>query len=387
MASTPPHGSSSGDPSSGQKWTGRARVSAPVPTRSTPPPVYGSPRTPVTPPPRQNPVTRPGRRPRWGRILLVALAVLVLIAGAGLVSSYLWVKNVDNDLKRTDPFAQLTGRPQKLADGTLNILLVGSDSRAEDPSIGERSDTLVIMHIPASHDQAYLTSIPRDTWVHVPLSADGQNGDTMAKINAAYAWGGLPLTVQTVEEYTGVRMDHVAVIDFAGFVQVVDALGGVDMNVEQTITSIHPPYRVFQAGPNTFNGDEALDYVRQRYQFPDGDFARMRHQQEFLKAVLDKAVSKGTVTNLGTFKDFVSSVASAMTVDKDFSLIDLGWQFHSLRSDNLTFIISPNLGSDTIDGQSVVVSDRENASGYYDAMAHDTLTEWLAQHPNVNPGG
>src|SRR3954466_1931410 len=120
MASTPPpYGSSGNDPSPGQKWTRRARVSAPAPTRSTPPPTYGSPRTPVTPPPRQTPVTRPGRRPRWGRILGVALAVLVLIAGAGLVTSYLWVKNVDNDLKRTDPFAQLTGRPQKLADGTL----------------------------------------------------------------------------------------------------------------------------------------------------------------------------------------------------------------------------------------------------------------------------
>jgi LCP family protein required for cell wall assembly len=317
----------------------------------------------------------------------VALAVLLLIAGIGVVSSYLWVKDVDNDLKRTDPFAQLTGRPQKLADGTVNILLVGSDSRAEDPSIGERSDTLVIMHIPASHDRAYLTSIPRDTWVHVPLSADGQNGDTMAKINAAYAWGGLPLTVQTVEEFTGVRMDHVVVIDFAGFVQVVDALGGVDMNIEQTITSIHPPNRVFHEGPNTLNGEEALDYVRQRYQFPDGDFARMRHQQEFLKAVLDKAVSKGTVTNLNAFKDFVASVANAITVDKDFSLIDLGWQFHSLRSENMTFMISPNLGSDTIDGQSVVVSDRDTASGLYDAMAHDTLADWLAQHPNPNQGG
>jgi LCP family protein required for cell wall assembly len=387
MASTPPHSGSSNDPSPGQRWTGRARVSAPETPRSTPPPVYGSPRTPVTPPPRQTPVTRPGRRPRWGRIVMVGLAVLLLIAGIGVVSSYLWVKDVDNDLKRTDPFAQLTGRPQKLAEGTRNILLVGSDSRAEDPSIGERSDTLVIMHIPASHDRAYLTSIPRDTWVHVPLSADGQNGDTMAKINAAYAWGGLPLTVQTVEEYTGVRMDHVAVIDFAGFVQVVDALGGVDMTVEQTVTSIHPPYRVFHEGPNTFNGEEALDYVRQRYQFPDGDFARMRHQQEFLKAVVDKAVSKGTVTNLNTFKDFVSSVANAITVDKDFSLIDFGWQFHSLRSDNLTFMISPNLGSDTIDGQSVVVSDRANASSYYDAMAHDTLADWLTQHPNANAGG
>ena len=121
--------------------------------------------------------------------------------------------------------------------------------------------------------------------MHVPESPDGQNGDTKAKINAAYAWGGLPLMVQTVEEYTGVRMDHVALIDFAGFKEVTDALGGVDMNVEQTITSIHTPYRTFKTGRTTSTATEALDYVRQRNQFADGDFARMRHQQQFLKAL------------------------------------------------------------------------------------------------------
>jgi LCP family protein required for cell wall assembly len=392
MASDPPHrGSNSHDSNGTQRWTGRASVgSSPVPSRPAPPPpppVYPT----STKPSSGYPKTRPGVRPRWGRIFLVGLAVLALVAGAGLISSYLWFRHVDDGLKRTDPFAALEGRPQKVVDGTLNILLVGSDSRDPDmPSVEggpARTDTLVIMHIPASHDKAYLVSIPRDTWVYVPESPDGQNGDTMAKINASYAWGGLPLTVETVERFTGVRMDHVALIDFNGFIKVTDALGGVDLNIEQSIVSIHEPYRTFTAGPNHLDGAEALDYVRQRYQFPDGDFARMRHQHEFLKALLDKAVSRGTVTNLGTFKDFVSSVASALTVDKDFSLIDLGWQFRSLRSQNLTFLVSPNLGGDDIDGQSVVVSDKQNASELYDAIARDTLAAWVAQHPTVVEGG
>ena len=123
------------------------------------------------------------------------------------------------------------------------------------------------------------------------------------------------------------------------------------MTVDETIDSIHPPYRRFEAGPRHFTGVEALDYVRQRYQFVDGDFTRIKHQQMFLKALLDKAVSVGTVTNIGNLKDFVSSVASAMIVDKDFSLIDLAWQFHSLRSDDLNFLVTPNLGTDT-DGRS-----------------------------------
>jgi LCP family protein required for cell wall assembly len=268
-------------------------------------------------PSRGYPRTRPGVRPRWGRILLVGLAVLALVAGAGVLTSYLWFRGVDDGLNRTDPFAALEGRPQKVVDGTLNILLVGSDSRDPDqPSVEggpARTDTIVIMHIPASHDRAYMVSIPRDTWVYVPESPDGQNGDTMAKINAAYAWGGLPLTVETVERYTGVRMDHVALIDFNGFIKVTDALGGVDMNIEQSIVSIHEPYRQFTAGPNHLTGAEALDYVRPALPVPGRRLRPHRHQHEFLKALLDKAVSRGTVTNLGTFKEFVTSVASALT--------------------------------------------------------------------------
>jgi LCP family protein required for cell wall assembly len=239
-------------------------------------------------------------RPHWGRIAFVGVLLLTLLFGAGILVSYLWANGVDNSLRREDPFAALEGRPPKLVDGALNILLLGTDSQDPDAdptsttsSIGtKRSDTMVMAHIPASHDKAYLVSIPRDLWVHIPPSQDGQNGNTMAKINAAYSWGGMALAVQTVENYTGVRIDHVALVDFAGFVKVTDALGGVDMTVDQTITSIHPPYRQFQAGLRHFNGEEALDYVRQRYQFTDGDFTRMRHQQMFLKALLDKATSE-----------------------------------------------------------------------------------------------
>jgi LCP family protein required for cell wall assembly len=319
------------------------------------------------------------------------VAVLTLVAGLGVLTSYLWVKGVDDGLKRTDPFAALEGRPPKVVEGTLNILLLGTDSRDPNSSADGpgpwRTDTIVLMHIPATQDRAYLISLPRDLWVHVPPSPDGQNGDTMAKLNAAFAWGGEALMVQTVEQYSGVHIDHVALIDFGGFVQVTDAVGGVDMMVEETITSIHPPFRTFTAGMNHFNGEEALDYVRQRYQFPDGDFARIRHQHMYLKALLDKAVSLGTVTNISNMKSFVSSVANAMTVDREFSLIDLGWQFRGLRSENMVFLTSPTAGTDMIGDQSVVLSDRENASAMFDAVANDTLANWLAANPVPTPGG
>jgi LCP family protein required for cell wall assembly len=333
-------------------------------------------------------------RPRWGRIALVSALALMLIAGLGGLGTYLWLSNVNEGLNRTDPFEQVANRPPKVAEGSLNILLLGTDSRDPDAPIDQpgkwRTDTIVLMHIPASHDKAYLFSFPRDLWVHVPASADGQNGNTMAKINAAYAWGGLPLMVQTVEEYTGVRMDHVVLIDFAGFRKVVDAVGGVDMRIERTITSVHRPYRKFTKGTMHLNGSQALDYIRQRKQFPDGDFARMRHQQQFLRALMDKAVSAGTVSNPFRLRDFVNSVADAIVVDQQFSLIDLGWQFRGLRSSDLVFFTSPHQGTGDINGESVVLSDREKALSLYQAVANDAVGAWMAQNapsPSAPAGG
>ncbi|WP_433212148.1 LCP family protein [Dactylosporangium sp. CS-047395] len=368
----------------------RARVSrANAPTSPSSPGVYGR---PGSPPPPDRPGRTPGNggqysgrkkiRPRWGRIALVAgagILVLALLAGLG---GYIYYRNVDAGLNRDDPFSQITdGRPPKVADGALNILLLGSDSRDPDNGgkAGEwRTDTMIMLHIPADHQKAYLISMPRDLYVHIPKSKTTPYGNTNAKLNASFSWGGTPLTVQTIEEYTKVRMDHVLLIDFGGFKQVIDALGGIDMNIEKDITSIHPPKRQFKKGMNHLNGDEALDYARQRYQFADGDFARMRHQQEMMKAILDKAVSSGTVTSPTKLNSFLKAVTKAMTVDKDFSLADMALQFRNLRSDDLTFMVSPNDGSKKIGGEDVVVPDKEKATSLYDAVRNDKMADWMA---------
>src|SRR5207248_207934 len=155
--------------------------------------------------------------------------------------AYLYTSQLDGQVNKTDPFSQITGgRPAKVTPGAMNILLLGSDSRNPDNDKNNtdqsRSDTIILMHIQADHKHAYLISIPRD--LYVPIPDHGRD-----KINAAFAYGGLPLVIQTVEGLTGVHIDHLAIIDFAGFEKVTDALGGVDMNVEKTITSIHKPFR------------------------------------------------------------------------------------------------------------------------------------------------
>ncbi|KXK62555.1 transcriptional regulator [Micromonospora rosaria] len=334
-----------------------------------------------------------GRRPRWGRIALVAGVVVLVLALVGGGGAWLYTRSLNNDLARTDPFSEITGgRPAKKVDGALNILLVGSDSRDPDAPIDQsskwRADTVIVMHIPSNHQQAYLVSIPRDLYVPIPESANADCGSgNRAKINAAFAFGGLPLAVRTVECFTDVRIDHVMAIDFAGFKQVTDALGGVELKVERTITSIHKPYRKFEKGTNHMNGAEALDWIRQRKQFPDGDFARMRHQQEFLRALMDKAASSGTLANPPKLNAFLRSVTDAVTVDQNFSLGDMALQFRNLRGENLTFVTSPHIGSQTINGESVVVSDREKALAMYRAISADTMADWMKANEKTEENG
>jgi LCP family protein required for cell wall assembly len=331
------------------------------------------------------------RKPRWGRILLVFGLALLLLAGVLAGAGAYYYHKLNSNVAKVDPFSQLTGgRPPKTVEGALNILLLGSDSRDPDSKAapGEwRTDTMIVMHIPKNHDKAVLISIPRDLYVYIPKSQSNPSlGNTRAKINAAFAWGGLPLAVQTIEGFTGVRMDHVILIDFGGFKQVTDALGGVDLNIEQDVTSIHPPFRHFSKGMNHLGGDEALDYVRQRKQFAEGDFARMRHQQQFLKALMKKATDTGTMTNLPRLKSFLDAVTKAIVVDKDFSLVDMALQFRNIKGENLTFMVSPFSGTQDINGENVVVSDKAKAASLYEAVANDTVDTWVAEHsPSPKP--
>lgn len=321
----------------------------------------------------------------------MAVLGLALCAGLGGAGLWLYGRFLEGGFGRTDPFSALTqGRPPETLNGAQNILLVGTDlAHPESPSDvpGQaRTDTIILMHIPSSQDHAYLISLPRDLWVSVPQKAtDPDCGTRRAKINSAYSWGELPLLVRTVECFTAVRITHVVQIDFGGFQQVVDALGGVDMPIERDIVSIHPPYREFKQGMMHLNGAEALDYTRQRKQFPDGDFARMRHQQQLLKIMLDKAASTETLTNPMKFNNFVQAVIRAVKVDKDFKLLDMAIQFRGLRSNDLTFLTSPYASTDEIGGQSVVLSDRVKAAALYNAIASDRMAEWASANIAASP--
>jgi LCP family protein required for cell wall assembly len=327
--------------------------------------------------PQQQAAT-PGRR-RWLRIVVVIVAVLAALGGGGALAATLYARDIDGDIGRMEAFDQVPqqARPvkEKAAGDAMNFLILGSDTRDPETTGGSRSDTIILLHLQADRSGAQAVSIPRDTWVHIPRSADGRHGNTEAKINAAYAWGGTPLMVQTVEDYTGVRIDHVMMADFAGFQEIVDAVGGVDIDVEEPFTSTHSlspeGVRTFKAGPQTMDGATALDYARERYAFKDGDFARIRHQHQVIKAVLSKASSGGVLTNPARLNSFLRATAGAVTVDKTLNIFGMAGELRELRGENVTFYTSPTAGTGTRGDQSVVLADRAKAKVFFDAVRRD----------------
>ncbi|MFI6780061.1 LCP family protein [Micromonospora sp. NPDC050276] len=331
------------------------------------------------PEPTEAPQSR-RRRPRWQKVALITFLVVALLGGGGLIAGGLYFRSINSGIERVDAFADVPeeGRPQAAAKGALNMLILGSDSRDPEGTAGSRTDSIILAHIPKDRSSAQLVSIPRDTWVPVPRSKDGNNGGRDAKINAAYAWGGVPLMVQTVEKFTDVRIDHVMIIDFAGFVEIIDALGGVDIDSEKSFTSIHPPFRTFKQGMQRMDGEAALDYSRQRKQFADGDFARIRHQQQVIRAIMDKAASGGILTNPTRLNSFVKASSSAVSVDQEMSLLDMATDLRNLRGGNMTFLTSPTKGTGRVGSESVVFANTEQARTFYGAVRRDAVPEILA---------
>ncbi|MDG4825201.1 LCP family protein [Asanoa sp. WMMD1127] len=359
MSSRPPHA----DPDS-------TAVISPVPTDGS-----DGPDKPGDPP------VRHGRRRRWRRVLVIVLAAVLLLVGGGALAATLYVRSVDGDIERIEAFDAVpeAARPPKVeaAKDALNFLVLGSDSRDPANASGSRSDTIILLHLTKDRSSAQMVSIPRDTWLHVPPTKDGKRGDADAKINAAFAWGGVPLMVQTVESYTKVRIDHVAMVDFAGFKEIVDALGGVEIDVEESFTSTHSlnpdSIRHFRKGPQTMDGAAALDYARERFAFKDGDFARIRHQQQVIKAILNKASSGGILTNPGRLNGFLRATADAVAVDGTLNLFDMAMELRHLRSDNLSFFTSPSKGTGMVGDQSVVLPDPTKARELFDAVRRDDV--------------
>ncbi|MFE9691782.1 LCP family protein [Micromonospora sp. NPDC005806] len=335
-----------------------------------------------------------GRRRRWWprrRLAQVAAVIAILafvVIGGGGLGSWLYVRSLENQVDKLDAFQGLQEeqRPVRAADSALNFLVVGKD-RAEPGDIVSRTDTIMLFHVPHSRDRAQLISIPRDTWTTIPqsLPEDG-GGPVKAKINAAYAWGGVPLLVRTIEGFTGVRVDHVVVVDFEGFGKVIDGLGGVDVTVDGPFKSDLAPGGVLQPGVHHMNSALALDYARQRKQFADGDYSRMRHQQAIIAAVVQEATSKGVVTNPGQLNDFLRATAGAVQVDQNLSVFDTLWGLRQIRVESIAMLTSPTTGTGMVGDQSVIFPDLAASERLFAAVKDDRMDDWLTQNRSAVNG-
>lgn len=278
---------------------------------------------------------------------VVAVLLVLLVAGAVALWFYL-----DSSFTRVSALSDYSGRPAQGA-GT-NWLIVGDDSRqgltdaqaaqlhtgdASDVS-GGRTDTIILLHLPDNSTKPTMVSLLRDSYVNIP--GHGKN-----KINAAFAFGGASLLVQTVEQATGMRIDHYAEIGLGGFASVVDDVGGVTMCLDQPDNDSYAGINL-PAGCQNLNGANALGYVRSRHAFATSDFARTDHQRQFLGALADRISSPGVLLNPFDFFPMISDLPGAITVDNGDhlqNLIGLGWAMRGISSGGVVSTAVPVSGS------------------------------------------
>jgi LCP family protein required for cell wall assembly len=335
---------------------------------------------PTTP---ETPAGPPRKRRRWLKILLVSVAVVVVGAvAASAAYIYSIDRSVTQNIKRENVLpaesptapgqsARPTSDPE--ATGALNFVLLGSDSRDPGDSGAGRSDSIMVVHLNKAHDQAYITSFPRDMWVDIP-------GHGKGKINAAFAYGGTQLMVQTLESLLGTRMDHVVMVDFEGFMKLTESLGGVTVKNKNAFSSHGFDY---PKGEITIAGEEALWFVRERKSLPNGDLDRAENQRMVIKAIVAKGLSPEIVANPSAFTGFISGVAEHVTVDSSLSdqiIRDLAVSLRLTPSD-IHLLQAPITGFGTSpDGQSIDIVDEAQLAALGKAMKKDTMDAYLEKY-------
>lgn len=329
---------------------------------------------------RETPEAKPARvkkrlRDRWILLSVVGLLVAVLMAAIGLVSwygksVYDAVDNIDQqpNLLPTRPVEQ-----ERVPGNGMNIVLMGTDQRPTETARG-RSDVLMVLHITEDKKKAYLVSLPRDYWVPIP-------GRQTAKINAAYSWGGSALTVETVEDLLGIKVDHVVLTSFEGFQEVINSLGGVDVinKHESSVGDLH-----FDAGRIRLNGEQALAFVRQRHGLPNGDFDRAERQRAVITAVVQELAGRDVLTNPAKFSDAVKTLGKQFVVDDTFTsqaIIDLGLSMRITGSGDIVSLMAPTAGFGTsVDKQSYVKVDKAKLEKLGNALQNDDMDIYVANN-------
>ena len=294
---------------------------------------------------------RVARRRRWPYVVVAVFLALVTIAALGGWIAY---RNLDSNIATVDPSDGLGDvRPAK-ENEAINLLAIGSDTReggndivgGDSPGL---ADTTMVVHLSADNTWAAAVSIPRDSMVEMP-DCVGPDGEivpgALRQFNAAYPIGGPVCVQRTVESLTGLRIDHFVVLDFVGFVDMVDAVGGVRIYIPDPISD--PNSRIyFETGCQTLSGKEALDYVRVRHGVGNGsDTGRIERQQAFMASLIQKVTSSGVLANPLSLYAFLDAATGSVTTDTGIGSIramaSLAVRVRAIGLDSIEFTTVPN---------------------------------------------
>jgi LCP family protein required for cell wall assembly len=341
----------------------------------------GGPGGPTAPP------TRKRRRFSWPKRILAGFVVLILLIGG--YGTWLYF-HASGQIRHEDVLKDYPGRPA--AGKGTNWLLVGSDDREgltrdEQDKLHtgtgavtgdtQRTDSMMLLH--SGDHGTSLISLPRDSYVTIPAWTDSkgkQHKESKNKLNAAYAFGGAPLLIRTIETTTGLRVDHFAEVGFGGFVKVTDAVGGVDLCLDKPLKD-ELSGADLKAGCQTLNGAQALAYVRARYSDPLGDIGRMQRQRQFLAALAHKVSSMGVILNPFKLVPTLDDSLAAFKTSDGTSLGDLYDLFQHMKSVNggggHTIVVPianpdynvPNVGS-------TILWNQTKATQLWTALRNDT---------------
>ena len=315
-------------------------------------------------------------------VLALAAAVLALV-----------LRDLEGNVERESVFDALPDADRPSAEPTraLDVLVLGSDTRAGDVGEaydgpdhegGERADTTLLVRLTADRDGAWVVSLPRDSWVRLP-SCTGRDGERLpardGQINSAYRDGGLPCTVRAVESLTGVRIDHTVVVEFEGFVDMVEALGGVPVCLEEPFRPREVDLEL-PAGRHVLQPLEALDFVRARYGVDDGgDLSRIERQKAFMASMVERARSRGLLLRPDRLLRFASAVTESLRVDDELDVRELALSLRGLGDDRVVFStvpLDPEPGPQFAEGGRLfgrVAWDEAAADALFDALKADRL--------------
>jgi LCP family protein required for cell wall assembly len=387
-------------------------------TRRAGPPASASAPERTGPPPTSKP-----RDPLWARILVIVGALLMVASGIAIIGEKYMVNRYTSAVAQRT-FGGEAAVQHVSISGEINFLLAGVDERPDNGD-SVRADSIIVLHVPASHDQAYLISIPRDTYAAIPRYSNPAKNVRFAgsteKINSAYMYGGgtkangFDLLALAVHQLTGLRFNGGAVVNFQGFKDIVDALGGVDMTVDEKVTSIHlgtdrsgkvtyPAYNihadgtvgsprpgikpeVYEPGPHHFEGWQALDYCRQRDLLAggDGDYGRQRHQQQFLHAMIKGVASRGVVTDPLKLDRILRATAKAFTFyGQGISIEDWIFALKGIDPNKITMIKTNGgrFNTRVVPGAGSVEIFSDDSRAMFADVQQDAIDTFLAQHPD-----